>query len=818
MEISIYHKAFNVILSPMARILLATGVLLSACADSEQAPSPVPEHTATLQLVFKQQGSADGSSPTQLKGTGSFATDAPLTVYAETDAPLTMDAAMPASRGPMTRAVNETDIQTVDVLSFKVNPLDPTNIKEGTFFYRSIGTYTQTSPGQGKVEVKLVDSPEAQTLVVLANVRTQVDALDATYGEQKEAVMARLLLPATADGTPDFAKGMPMWGELLNEVVGEGFSPSGAPKEVTMIRSVVKFTYREKTSQLYSPAGINLWYNGLHFEAYNFRSKGRVAPDNFRPASLSVATPTVPAGATQAQGTHHTLSSYVPLTYDGTGGEVSFYMFESDNSKANTGSALDATCLVVHFLGGPATGWHRLDFRDYAQPAGTGFMDLLRGHHYVIEPEEWDGTGGALTAEEAFKGVSKIKCRIVPWNEVQEEVKVPGNKRLTVDKREVYIPFSAATTGRPLTITTENTGGWTTADVPAWCTLSNTQTTTDGTVVLNITTNKLYARGSFKLKAGAAEMEIKVKVGKLPPEYMSEYNLAGGSAYGYIPGTGATAAQTDGPLRWANDNQFGASGYYNWYVCTGTTDATHNPNGLKLFEDPLLKDKYHLPSAEEWGGILPPHGFISWNSYTELTINERLRHEKINIGGQKHTYKSEYKLLSPWKMSALRFQKGVQGANAEYPLAPDNSMVCAYFYELKSVQYPGGSWGSAVNIRIVYLGGDAAIPTINQLTLAWWQAQEQIPGRVFNYTIERSGYLSPLSGNPSSGIPGGTIPGSVSQLNTAFNFWTSSPPPPGTSQAWRYGYTAFENGHAIGEAHQPKYRGYSVRPFHNYDE
>lgn len=241
------------------------------------------------------------------------------------------------------------------------------------------------------------------------------------------------------------------------------------------------------------------------------------------------------------------------------------------------------------------------------------------------------------------------------------------------------------------------------------------------------------------------------------------------------------------------------------------------PEWLKLFEDPLLKDKYHLPSAEEWGGILPPHGFFAWNT-ASLPPNTSPRHEKINIGGQKHTYKSEYKLLSPWKMSVLRFQKGVQGANAEYPLAPDNSMVCAYFYELKSVNYPGGSSGSAVNIRVVYLGGDAAIPTINQLTLAWWQAQEQIPGRVFNYTIERSGDLSPFSGNLSSGIPGGTIPGSVSQLNTAFNFWTSSPPPPSTYQAWRNGYMAFENGHAIGEAPQYKYRGYSVRPFHNYDE
>lgn len=57
---------------------------------------------------------------------------------------------------------------------------------------------------------------------------------------------------------------------------------------------------------------------------------------------------------------HHTLLDHSALT--GSGGEESFYMFEADNSKVNSGSALDATCLVVQFLGGPASGWHRLDF------------------------------------------------------------------------------------------------------------------------------------------------------------------------------------------------------------------------------------------------------------------------------------------------------------------------------------------------------------------------------------------------------------------------------------------------------------------------
>ncbi|MGI6884862.1 hypothetical protein ACMYZ8_12750, partial [Bacteroides sp. KG156] len=164
-------------------------------------------------------------------------------------------------------------IQTVDVLSFKADASEPTNIKKGTFFYRAQGVYTETSPGQGKVEVRLTGSPERQTLVVLANVRSQVNALGAAYGEEKEAVMSRLKLPAKADHTPDLTNGMPMWGELPNKIVGEGFSPSSAPEEVTMIRSVVKVTLKATNPPITD--GIE------EVHVYNLRTGGRVSPDNY---------------------------------------------------------------------------------------------------------------------------------------------------------------------------------------------------------------------------------------------------------------------------------------------------------------------------------------------------------------------------------------------------------------------------------------------------------------------------------------------------------------------------------------------------------
>ncbi|MGR4837050.1 hypothetical protein ABLT25_01305 [Bacteroides sp. 260] len=105
--------------------------LCSCRGDDDDAPPPVPDHTAILHL--RLGGDVAGQ-------------------------PLSLDAGVPAeasattTRAPMTRAVNETAIQTVDVLSFKVDASEPTNIKKGTFFYRAQGYILK--PLRGRVRWK----------------------------------------------------------------------------------------------------------------------------------------------------------------------------------------------------------------------------------------------------------------------------------------------------------------------------------------------------------------------------------------------------------------------------------------------------------------------------------------------------------------------------------------------------------------------------------------------------------------------------------------------------------------------------------------
>ncbi|SUV34867.1 hypothetical protein [Bacteroides pyogenes] len=707
-------------------VAMAT-VLTTACSDDSKQPAPQADgHTAVIYLNFKTAAAKPYSGMQASQKPGMSVTELWMDADTADSAPTEEKTTAGTTRAPMTRAVDETGIQTVDVLSFKTDPADPTDIKKGTFFYRSRGVYTQITPGQGRVEVKLMGSPEAQTLVVLANARTQVDALGAVYGEQKEAVMSRLTFDVAMEVSPDLTNGIPMWGELPNEVVGEGFSPSGAPKEVTMIRSVAKFTLVNPPQS--DPKGFFFYYDQLRL--YNYRKKGRIAPDNYNRTDSKVNAPTVPAGARPPRGTFVQLNSEVSPGRIGIyeGKQKSFYLCEVDNNvHPSGGNALDDLCLIVYVKSHGTGfippkpqrhGYYRLDFKDY----GTGVrMDILRNHEYKIQVESVEGLP-ADTPEEAFKGNHTLKCRIVPWNEVQEEVKVPGNKRLTVDQRSITLTDQNIAIGKALTITTENTGGWQIdpLTVPAWATITgDLNSTTDGTSTITIKTKEAnkFQSAKLKLTAGGAEMGIWIQQrGKLPIEYVAEHNIAGGF----------------GSLRWANNDNNSDSGLYSNYDATGISNYAP-PNNIcaNVFNEPLLKDQYHLPTTEEWTCVFTyssAGAFFQRPAPTStLNVNEACEIYATNPT-HKRTYASDYYTRGNDGITyALRFKKGTGAPDNDdndhslttHPLASNDDLLCAYRYERV------GSWTlnsstSRVIVTVRYVGPGFAgnINTISNE--AWW--------------------------------------------------------------------------------------------------
>ena len=109
--------------------------------------------------------------------------------------------------------------------------------------------------------------------------------------------MNRLAFDVGTDAAPTLRMAYPCGASVPNQAVGEGFSPSGAPNEVTMIRAVAKFTLINPLES--DLKGFFYYYNDLRL--YNYRAKGRIAPDNYNVTGKQVNTPTVPVGARQTR-------------------------------------------------------------------------------------------------------------------------------------------------------------------------------------------------------------------------------------------------------------------------------------------------------------------------------------------------------------------------------------------------------------------------------------------------------------------------------------------------------------------------------------
>lgn len=709
-------------------LMLIMGGLFFSCQD-EAGETPVPDREATIYLNFKTAATEPHSGIRALQQAGTPATELWMDAGTADSAPTEGKMTAGTTRAPMTRAVNEDGIQTVDLLAFKTGS-NPNDIKQGTFFYRVRGEY---DPANRSVKVRLISVPHAQTLVLVANARDKVDRLAAALGEAKEDVMKRLLVSATADGQPDLSSGyMPMWGELPNQTIdanyGNGTSATAPKTTVTMIRPVAKVTLKCSDAP-----GKSFFGKFEELRLYNYRSKGRISPDNCTAPNapgMTVNTPTVPDNATVAQGTYKELHSFGdPAILAGQ--EKSFYLFEADNRAKAGESGMKATCLIVHVKFNSATpegqaleasisphfGYYRIDFRDYATDQ---FFDLLRNHHYVIETQSVDSPPAA-TPEDALKGQHTLKCRIVPWNQVQEEVKVPSNKRLTVDKREIeLIGNQAVSTGETLTITTENTNGWeiSSATIPGWAVLTANQSSVDGTtsVTIKATEANRFRNARLELKAGRAKMEIVlVQRGKIPIEYVTEYNLAGGPSI-KPNGIPITTPGLQGPLRFAGSHDNNQSGYYSLanFPNAGYIDL----NTATLPDGTVLGSKYHMPTIEEWTGIT---GY-SHTGFYNTPLSNQTYSEAVTSGNVQKTYTTDFQTPGNGIAYALRFKSATVQSKVGYPPATDNNMLCAYRYERVGTMSADNLTDHLI-VSVVYLGPNSTETITSISNENWWKAR-----------------------------------------------------------------------------------------------
>ena len=132
---------------------------------------------------------------------------------------------------------------------------------------------------------------------------------------------------------------------------------------------------------------------------------------------------------------------------------------------------------------------------------------------------------------------------------------------------------------------------------------------------------------------------------KLPIEYVAERNLG---------------AVTD-------DNK--SSKYENLNASTA-----HIPRG------------FHMPSIEEWAGIFPLNGVLSFEDDTELLGN----YEPVCIAGEMYSFESDYQ-RNDRICYALRFKD------------EENLFLCAYRYKCMG-RWTRGTLDSGVEVQVVYLG------------------------------------------------------------------------------------------------------------------
>ncbi|SEF74632.1 hypothetical protein SAMN05216354_1483 [Xylanibacter ruminicola] len=195
---------------------------------------------------------------------------------------------------------------------------------------------------------------------------------------------------------------------------------------------------------------------------------------------------------------------------------------------------------------------------------------------------------------------------------------------------------------------------------------------------------------------------------KLPLEYMAKGNIR-------------SLTQTNG--YWVIDNELHglSSAYFNWSTAT-TNFGTDDGTGFNRFSAPCsytdpdtgetTTGNYHMPTINEWYGILPSSGVqvfrVSQN--TNTTESNELK----TVIGQNVLQGYSSQFYRTWSTTyddvtyALRFMNDpVYG----------NSYRCAYRYQFL---WPSSAQYAKYVVSCIYVGDDPTITSVNDVKAAFW--------------------------------------------------------------------------------------------------
>ncbi len=691
-------------------------------------------------------------------------------------AQVTLSVRIPDFRAAHTRAVDEERISEVTVLMFA----DEGGTEKVKVKYDVPGSSLHTPSGSS--DTRTFSVPVAagtyRRIALIANAQAELGGITvgSTYDALKQVEATGKFGQRGAPGTP-----IPMYGE---HAPARGFElKAGVSRTIAQSIPLIRMLARVDIINPATSGALTIPGNKVYF--VNPVGNGRIWTDssayNTTAAQSGYMTPTLPGTLNPAVSGGHALVGVA----NNTSPEVITYYL---NEQAATAGG-NRPCIVINLSYQGREYCYRIDYTwdgikgGGASPHEKGkYMPVLRNHRYIFTIKEVKGPGfrtleEAVTGPENFTNHNIVVAPIVideaftdiAFNEEGYFLAVTrtGGMALhgrhdatsTLNKFSVHTNYPGG-----YKITAYNANGTLPGSNP-WLKPSQNGGATNATLT-NPVTNELQAitsgrgfkEGYLEVRAGRLSTKVNVEQFGVPLDYVAEYDLAGGSAYGYQIdfsepwGYTSTSAQTDPQLRWATSHAHDQSGYYNWYKLKGIHHATYNPDTKNLFNDDFFKPGhpghgYHLPSKWELASIFSTGKarlMIGIGSDSSLNINEA-----CEVGGIKKTFANDYLITSSGPSGtsyALRFKSATGNPDndswtspADFPQATDNKMLCAFRYTLLDLVpfYERDKYNNDIKSRLkvdcIYLGETGAATTINAISNnAWWTARtSQIVTRIF---------------------------------------------------------------------------------------
>ncbi|MGR4838261.1 MULTISPECIES: hypothetical protein [unclassified Bacteroides] len=740
-------------------------------------------------------------------------------------AQMTLSVRIPGFREAVTRAgVYEEAIQDITVLLIADEGGTEKVMKKFDVPYTSLHGLS------GSPDTKVFSVPVAagtyRRIALVANARTELAGITegvSTYENLKQVQVTGRFGQAGrgADSyIPMYGEHAPSGGIRLRAGVSQTIAQA-----VPLIRSMARVdiinsttsgagTIAEKVYFVNSVGNGIVWVNPISY--------------NTTASESSYMNPTLPGTLQPAVSGGHALEGMA-----GTGSPlITYYLNEQ---PATSGGSRPCIVLPLDYQG--RQYYYRLDYTwdgikgGGASPYEKGkYMPILRNHRYVFTIREVKGPGfstveEALGSPENHTNLHNIVVTPVVVDEAFTDITYNDMGHfLAVTRTAMTLKgrHDNTSTQNGFSVRTNYPGGYRiearNADgtgLPStdpWLRPSRGSGAAGATLaspvtepVQAITSGMGKYKGYLEVRAGRLYTKVNVEqIWKLPLEYVAEFNLAGGAQYGAKSNNPSlvTSAQTDADLRWATSHDNDQSGYYNWYVCKGTYDATYNPSTKNLFSDVFFTPGhpghgYHLPSRWELTSVFSYNYRVNYSS----SVNYSNINEACEFGGIKKTFANDYSSPGNGTCYALRFKKATGAPDdgsslTDFPQATDNSMLCAYRYR-RVGSLSGNNNTDHLEIDCVYLGeAGASMPITTISNDSWWSARaSETVTRIFPAT--GSIYPAAVSGS-----------GTLYYRGHIGDYWSGTEY--ASARAWR---AYFNSNHALAGHWGNKYSGYAVRLF-----